>query len=95
MRIVTPTLLALGLCATSPVLAVHSPTPTPRTAVHATAPRALSLDASERSALRAASLRSPELGRARAGDFSLHLSDRDVRIIAVAVVITLLIVVIA
>ncbi|MBI5431295.1 MAG: hypothetical protein HZA52_00510 [Planctomycetes bacterium] len=100
MRIVTPTLLAptllaLGLCTFAPGLAVHGSVPAPRTTVHETVPRALALEDSERSALRAASLCAPELGRARAGDVSLHLSDRDLRVIAVAVVITLLIVVIA
>lgn len=47
----------------------------------------------ERAALARAQAQSPELGHQRAGD--LHLSDRDVKIIVGAVLLTLLIVIIA
>lgn len=93
MRSVTSTLLVLVLC-TLPLLfaaptAPATPRP-PRAELGTNAPRPTGLDEVERAALRAASARTPELGALRAGEFSLHLSDHDVRVIAITVVVVLL-----
>jgi hypothetical protein len=91
MRTVTPFLFALGLCVLPPALAASSAA-TARVERHALAPAKLGLESTERAALRAASRSTPELGAARAGDFSLHLSDHDLTVIAVTAVVVLILI---
>ncbi|MCK6449131.1 MAG: hypothetical protein L6Q99_22270 [Planctomycetes bacterium] len=93
MRYVVSALFALGLCALPFTAAAHAAKPPVERTLAAPAP--VGLDHAERDALRTASAAHRDLGARRAGDFNLHLSDRDLRVIAIAVVITLLIIVIA
>lgn len=93
MRYVVSALVALGLCVLPFTVAAHAAKPPVERSLAAPAP--VGLDQVERAALRNASVMRRDLGSRRAGDVNLHLSDRDIRVIAIAVVITLLIVVIA
>jgi hypothetical protein len=94
MRFVTHPLFALGLCVFPPALG-SSVRPAPiEVGVHATTPSPRRLDDSERAVLAAASARATHLSTQRAGDIDFHLSGRDLRVIAIAVVVTILIIVI-
>ncbi|MCE9594251.1 MAG: hypothetical protein K8S98_08655 [Planctomycetes bacterium] len=96
MRFVTHPLFALGLCVFPPAIVSTAHAPLARSIEHSTAtPRASRLDDAERAALISASARSTPLGAQRAGDVDFHLSDRDIRIVAIAVVVTILIIAIA
>lgn len=96
MRFLTHSIFALGLCIVPPAFAATMHAPRAHSIEHSTAtPRASRLDRSERAVLMAASARSTPLRAQRAGDVDFHLSDRDVRIVAIAVVVTILIIAIA
>lgn len=99
MRFVASSLVTLGLCTLPFTVAAHAakpplaPPPAPPLERTLAAPTPAALDHVERAALRAATAARRDLGSRRAGDLDLRISDHDLRVIVIAVVVTLLIVV--